>query len=309
MTKLLETKEFLISFYKKFEKVIAPLGKFIIALITLLNLNAFFGYNNILGKTIVNIALAALVTFIPSSWFLLILIAIVSAQLLVVSVEATIIMTLGMLVIYLLFVRIFPKMAYFVILVPICFTFKMGFIIPIIGGLFFGPAAIISIGTGVVVYQFANHLPGLLQVKSENLYDIPETIMNMYKYVINVITQDTRMILTIMVFTGVLLVTYFISKLAYDHIWYIAIFTGAAVNILGFIIGTIILKADISILSVLFGSIFAALLCSLVQFMRFSLDYARAEKVQFEDDDYYYFVKALPKVKIAKTQRAIRKIK
>ncbi|MBC7958939.1 MAG: hypothetical protein H7X94_03645 [Vallitaleaceae bacterium] len=309
MTKLLEIKEFLINFYKKFEKILLPVGKFVIALITLINLNGFFGYNSILDKTIVNIALAALVTFIPASWFLLILIAIVSAQLMVVSIEATVIMAIAMLVVYLLFVRLFPKMAYFVIMVPICFMLKIGYIIPIVAGLFFGPTAIVSIATGVIVYQFANHLPGLLQVKSESLYDMPQTIMSMYKYVLNALTQDSRMILTILVFTGVLLVTYIVCKLDYDYVWYIAIGAGATVNVLGFIIGTVILKADISIFGVLFGSIVAALLVSLAQFMRFSLDYARAEKVQFEDDDYYYFVKALPKVKIAKTQKAIRKIR
>ncbi len=307
--KLLEIKEFLINFYKKFEKIILPVGKFIIALMTLINLNGFFGYNNILNKAIVNIALAALVTFIPASWFLLILIAIVSAQLMVVSIEATIILTIGMLVVYLLFVRIFPKMAYFVILVPLCFALKIGYVIPILGGLFFGPSAIVCIGTGILVYYFGNHLPGLLQVKSVSLYDIPQTVMNMYKYIMNALTQDSAMILTIMVFTAVLLVTYFVSKLEFDHIWYIAIAAGATVNILGFIIGTVALKVDHSIIGVLFGSIVAAILCCMAQFMRFSLDYARAEKVQFEDDDYYYFVKALPKVKITKTQRAIRKIK
>lgn len=310
MTKMLEIKEFLISFYKKFEKIIMPVIKFIIALITLINLKEFFGYNNILDKTIVNIALAALVTFIPGSWFLLILIALVSAQLMVVSIEATIIMTIGMLVVYLLFVRIFPKMSYFVILVPLCFVLKIGYIVPIIAGLFFGPTSIIAIATGVLVYKFASYLPGLIQVKSESLYDMPETIMSMYKYVMNALTQDSGMILTVMVFISVLLVTYIISKLELDYVWYIAIGAGALVNVLGFILGAVVFKeADISIIGVLLGSIVAVLICSLVQFMRFSLDYSRAEKVQFEDDEYYYFVKALPKVKITRTQRAIRKIK
>ena len=28
------------------------------------------------------------------------------------------------------------------------------------------------------------------------------------------------------------------------------------------------------------------------------MDYTRTEKVQFEDDDYYYYVKAVPKIKV-----------
>jgi hypothetical protein len=30
-----------------------------------------------------------------------------------------------------------------------------------------------------------------------------------------------------------------------------------------------------------------------------NLDYARTERVQFEDDDYYYYVKAVPKKMVA----------
>lgn len=34
----------------------------------------------------------------------------------------------------------------------------------------------------------------------------------------------------------------------------------------------------------------------LIEFLCFNLDYSRTEKVQFEDDEYYYYVKAVPKV-------------
>ena len=35
------------------------------------------------------------------------------------------------------------------------------------------------------------------------------------------------------------------------------------------------------------------------QFLFMNLDYARTERVQFEDDDYYYYVKAVPKKTVA----------
>jgi hypothetical protein len=36
-----------------------------------------------------------------------------------------------------------------------------------------------------------------------------------------------------------------------------------------------------------------------VEFFMMDLDYARTERVQFEDDDYYYYVKAVPKKMVA----------
>ena len=37
----------------------------------------------------------------------------------------------------------------------------------------------------------------------------------------------------------------------------------------------------------------------MIQFLFMDLDYDRTERVQFEDDDYYYYVKAVPKKMVA----------
>jgi len=37
-------------------------------------------------------------------------------------------------------------------------------------------------------------------------------------------------------------------------------------------------------------------------FLTVGLDYPHTEKVQFEDDDYYYFVKAVPKIRLPEEQ-------
>ena len=38
------------------------------------------------------------------------------------------------------------------------------------------------------------------------------------------------------------------------------------------------------------------------------MDYNRAEKVQFEDDEYYYYVKAVPKVTYPVSRKRVKKI-
>jgi len=45
------------------------------------------------------------------------------------------------------------------------------------------------------------------------------------------------------------------------------------------------------------GTVISMLLVFVAQFFRVVLDYTSVEHVQFEDDDYYYYVKAVPKVK------------
>ena len=40
----------------------------------------------------------------------------------------------------------------------------------------------------------------------------------------------------------------------------------------------------------------------------FSVDYSRTERVQFEDDEYYYYVKAVPKVVVATPEKTVKHI-
>ena len=46
----------------------------------------------------------------------------------------------------------------------------------------------------------------------------------------------------------------------------------------------------------------------LLEFLFFNLDYNRTERVQFEDDEYYYYVKAVPKVNLSSSEKKVQKI-
>ena len=43
-----------------------------------------------------------------------------------------------------------------------------------------------------------------------------------------------------------------------------------------------------------------------IQFLFFDLDYSRTEHLQFEDDEYYYYVKAVPKVYVSSSDKQVK---
>lgn len=310
MTRLLEIKALLTGIYKKFDFIVNPIGKFIISLMIIVNLNQFFSYSPMLSKMSVNVVIAGLAAFLPGSWFLLMLIAAVGLQLFEVSMYAAAIVVLVMLVVYFLFARLQPKYAYLIILTPFMHSLGLHFILPIFAGLFLGPGAIVSLAVGVGIYRFAESIPGLLNlhVIDANVLQSPEMIMDMYKYVIDVLTHDKLMVLTIGVFAAVIIVMYFVKKIELDYIWYITIGAGTMTMIVAFAIGNVVLKTSQGMGSVFFGAVFAGLIVAAMQFFKFSLDYKRAERLQFEDDEYYYYVKTIPKVKATKQQKEVKKI-
>ena len=55
-------------------------------------------------------------------------------------------------------------------------------------------------------------------------------------------------------------------------------------------------------------SLIHILLALVLHFFLFSVDYSRTERVQFEDDEYYYYVKAVPKMSVTTRKKQIKKI-
>ena len=74
------------------------------------------------------------------------------------------------------------------------------------------------------------------------------------------------------------------------------------------LVGDLMYDTNLSIVSALLGAVVTLITCKIIEFFRFCLDYSRTEKVQFEDDEYYYYVKAVPKMTVAAPTNTVKKI-
>ena len=93
-----------------------------------------------------------------------------------------------------------------------------------------------------------------------------------------------------------------------DYAWEIAIVAGALGNINVMAYGYIIIDVQLSYVSLIVGSIVAVILALILKFFVFSVDYTRTEYLQFEDDKYYYYVKAVPKASVAIPEKTVKRI-
>ena len=190
-------------------------------------------------------------------------------------------------------------------ILPLLYMLKLHYMIPIVIRIFVGPVGIVPMIFGVIFYYFAvhvNELVALLATASE------ENSIQGFSYVINAMLSDKAMLLTILVFVLVIAVTYIIYRQSFEYSWLIAIGTGTILGIILFLVGGIVLEADVNVLVIFLGSIGGAVIALIAQFFKGVLDYSRTETVQFEDDEYYYYVKAVPKVKVSEQNVKVQKI-
>ena len=125
-----------------------------------------------------------------------------------------------------------------------------------------------------------------------------ESALGSFKYLIDGLLGNDEMLLMAITCAVVVIAVYMIKSLPIDYSWKIALGMGVVVNVLIILIGCSALEVDMSIGGVFISTMISAVIVLIIQFFIFNVDYSRTENVQFEDDEYYYYVKAIPKVSV-----------
>ena len=306
MTNLLVFREQLKKFYSKYELYITPLCKFLLALVSLMVINSRIGYMSTLKNAAVVLILALLCSFLPINLTIVIAAAVTLAHLYAFSVECAIVALAVFLLLFILYFRFSPKDTLAVLLTPICFVLKIPYVMPIAVGLIGTPASSVAVASGVIVYYM---LAGMNESASVlNTFDA-DGMVDKFRYCIDTLMGNRAMMVAIVAFEATVLVVWFIRRLSIDHAWTIAMITGALLNILILLFGDLMYSTDISIIGLILGSIVSVLLVKVLQFFVFNVDYSRTEMVQFEDDEYYYYVKAVPKNTVATPEKRVKTIR
>ena len=302
---ILEVRAHILRFLQKFQLVVEPVIKFIIAFAVFRSINNAIGHHATLMSLPAELLLSLLGTFTPSVLLVLLAAVVSLVHVYVASPILAILVAVLMVILYCFIARFSGKYGYVVLAVPILYLLKIPYVVPLILGLVATPTAIVPVACGVIVYRLFVVINSVVLVGDTMGI---EDILLMYIDVIDRLLADKQMLLTIGVFFVVILVMYLMRKLSIEYVFEISIAVGAIVCILGFLVADTILQTELNIIAMVFGTVGSMLIALVFQFFRLALDYTAVERVQFEDDDYYYYVKAVPKINLTVPQRSVKKI-
>lgn len=305
MTTLLVIKQTLLMIYSRYEVYITPLLKFLLALFTLLLINSRLGYMGSLNRLTVVLIVALMCSFMPMNFIVLVGAVFSILHLYAFSMECAAVIGAGFLLLFLLYLRFSPKDTLVVVLMPLCFLMRIPYVIPISMGLVGGPTSAISVACGVIVYYMLHYVT---QNETVIASMADEETAAKFKSIIDGLLKNKEMVVIIAAFATTVIVVWLLRRLSIDYAWTIAMIAGSVVNIMVLLVGDLIFDTNQSLLSMLLGTIISFLIVLVLQFFVFYVDYSRTEKVQFEDDEYYYYVKAVPKVTVARTEKKVKQI-
>ncbi len=306
MTSLLEIREKIIELYSQHEMVAKPVLRFLMVLAAMLYLNSKIGYEDVLTGALPVLIVSLLGVLVPPGGMVVILGAVILVHLYSLSLEAAAVGAVLFLLMFLLYFRFSPKDCILLLLYPVCRMCGIAYVVPIIGGLLFTPFSALTSAVAVITDSYVNFVADNETAISSTSED--QDMLTRFRFLIDGILQNKEMLVLLIAVVLTAVLTYAIRRLSVQYSWYIAISVGSVVQMIVVMAGDMIYSTNISIGPMFLGIIASAFIAFVTAFFAFNLDYSRVENTQFQDDDYYYYVKAVPKMSFTQPSRTVKQI-
>lgn len=304
MTQLYELKDKIVKFHAEYEVYLGYVYKFVVAFVLFCLINGKVGFMERIAELPVSLVLALVCCLLPKGVTLLVAAVLVVLHLNVLSMEVALAAILIFVVIFFLYFRFAPKDGMLVVFTPILHVMGIPYVAPIATGLLCEVYSVAAVICGTVAFYFVDGIYQnvvVLQMMEENAgVDASKVSVSVEQ-----LLSNKEMYLTVAVFLVVSIVVHIVRKMSVEHAWKVAILVGTLVQVSGLLTGYLILDIQGRWVPMLIGSIVSAILAIVIEFIFMDLDYTRTERVQFEDGEYYYYVKAVPKRNVTITEKSI----
>ena len=304
MTQVYELKDKIIKFHAEYEVYLKYVYKFFVAFALFSVINGKIGFMERVAELPVSLILALVCCLLPMGVTLFVAAALVTLHLSVLSLEVAVAALLIFVLIFLAYFRFAPKDGVIVAMMPILHAIGIPYLATLGTGLMRKVYSVAAVVCGTIAFYFVDGI-------HQNVVALQRTAVGTEidpsKVTVSVeqLLANKEMYLTVAVFMVATIVVYLVRKLNMDHAWKVAILVGTLVQVVGLLTGYLVFDIQGRLVSMIIGSIISAILALGIEFIFMDLDYTRTERVQFEDDEYYYYVKAVPKRSVTFTEKNI----
>ncbi|MBR6977909.1 MAG: hypothetical protein IKH74_05865 [Lachnospiraceae bacterium] len=296
------------AFYERYDRYIDGVVRFTYALIVFLSVMYNTGYNTTLSNPFIAVALALVCAFLPVYVVTIFTCVLLIAQFVSVSMEVAAVFLVVLILILLLYF-VFRAQDSWIMMVTmvLCLSGLSPALLPL--ALLFTPIEIIVVVFGIFSY-------GFISVVTKDLTSLASATSRLTTggrinlLLTDIVSDEKLLLLLIAVASSMLLVTV-IRRSKMDDSALIAIVAGDFLFLVVYLLGGYFLGIGLDASGYIrlgVGFVLNALLAFIIIVFVLAMDYKHTENVQFEDDDYYYYVKAIPKNKVAAPDRKVKSI-
>ena len=304
MTALLEFKQKIKHVFGQYEIYIMPVVKFFVAFLFFRWINANLGYMPQLNNDLLIAVLSLICCILPPVITVVAGLGMICVHCYALSLETAGFMLVLILLLAIFFLRFSQGTGIVLALTPISFAFGIPVMLPVGSGLLCSPASALPAGCGVILYYFIRFINGQAQTLANPELELVEKLQLMADGIV----RNWGMWITVVAFVLVILLVSIIRTRAFDYAWQVAIVAGGAAYVVVMMVGSYYLSATVDVTYMVISTLIAVAVGLILEFFFFGGDYSRTERLQYEDDDYFYYVKAVPKAHVANPERSIKRI-
>ena len=301
---ILEWREKLYNSYVQYDIYIKMFLRFIMSAIIFIVVGSKLNYYEKLSNPLLILGLALVGTFVPDALLVFMVVVVTLLELYFLSPIIAGICALCFLFLYLMLARFDQKTTLALIFVPIFILWKIPVALVVVIALFFGASSVLTIVAGTCFYYILDAAKNI----DINVGETTNDVFALIHMFMDAIIKNKNMYVMLMTLVAVFFITYFVRRLKMDFSFEMGVIAGGICGFILLLLGNVMLDSKFSILWVVLGSVVSCIIGLLVHFMHMVLDYGQKEKVQFEDDEYYYYVIAVPKMKMTVSNKKVKNI-
>ena len=305
MMGLLVFKEKLKQLYGKYNRYMIPAVKFLLGASSFFLISSNVGFLARRKHPLVPVVMGLVAAVVPCGVTAFFAGCFLIAHVSQVSLEAALIIAVFMLVVMMLYYGFRPGDGYLLLLTPMMFFLRVPYVIPLFVGLSGSLVSIVPVSCGVCIYYIMMYLKQNAGVLAgSTMSEMAERFI----VIVQSLFGNQLMWVMAAAFAAGVLVVFLIRNLSVDYSWSIAIIAGVITQLVVIFIGDFYFNLPVAIGPMILGILVSVVLALVYQFFVFAVDYTRTEYLQYQDDDYYYYVKAVPKITVSQPDVKVHRI-
>ena len=307
MKAVITAKNKLESIYKKFPRLVGYAGKLVFTLISLFLLRSNCGYNELLSNAWTVVLISIFCAFAPARFLVLILLVYALVQFYTLSLGVGVICTAIIMAVYLIYFRFDTSYVYLVFLIPVLSMARLPLLLVLILAVTGSFDMLILIIFGNLIYYMIRYV-NLNAAVISGMTDQSEYAK--MTLAAKGIFTNTEFLYTVVIFIVVFLLVHYMKKININQANNLSIAAGSGMYIILSLIANLIFETLTvnRLINIIVGAVIAALAAAIIVYAVLPLDYTRLETFEFEDDEYHYYVRAIPKVVISRESVRVKKI-
>lgn len=307
MNKLVNFRNVIESFYRKHSKVMGYIARLLITFVCLMLVRGSIDFSPFLSNFWTVLALSFIGGFIPMKYLMMLILAYITAQVYALSVALGIVITVILVIMYMLFFRFAPNYGPAFVLMPILFFARIPAFMAMLLAVVAPALSVVTVLFGTILYYLIHFLDVNAATFAASTGNLEFTKVEL---LVGGVFGDRSFLVVLGTLFAVFMIVHFLKRGSYKYSTEIAIAIGTGVYIILMLGSSLIFNTltPTKLLTSCVGGLVSGGLAILVNNIWHPMDYSRTEYVEFEDDEYNYYVRAVPKATFEREKVQVKRI-